>query len=275
MKAAGGDTEGGGTRRPWLARLWPATPGTTPQVRRGRPAVAGPGASCVAGRAMRGEPLEMGGSPTACAASLASRPLRAHAPGGARRRGERPDARSDRLLAIAGIALRFDAQAPEGSLPCIALGDSFEVACASPRSPRQGQHPDPRYRRRRSARARSGGGARGLRTLVGDAPLVAFHLAFDETLIQRHAGRAGRRPRTAGFDLAPVAATVAPDAKARARRLAGPLRHPPARCATRPRRTRWPRRSCCCACGRRSASSAGAESFELAALASQGAWLQR
>ena len=189
------------------------------------------------------------------------------------------DARSDRLLAIAGIALRFDAQAPEGSPPCIALGDSFEVVLRPPEvaadkanilihgigvgAQRQGLDP---------AQA-----LEAFERWVGDAPLVAFHSAFDETLIQRHLQAVlGRRLANRWLDLAPVAATVAPDAKARA--LDDWLDHFAIPCAVRHQAAAdtlataelllrlWPQIRVECRRG---------DFSELAALASQGRWLQR
>ena len=189
------------------------------------------------------------------------------------------DARRDRLLAIAAIALHFDADAPAGHAPRIALGDSFEVVLRQPEvatdkanilihgigvgAQRQGLE---------SAQA-----LEAFARWLGDAPLVAFHSAFDETLIQRHMQSVlGRRLPNPWLDLAPVAAAVEPAVKARA--LDDWLAHFAIPCAVRHQAAAdtlataelllrlWPAIRMQCR---------GGEFAELAALASQGRWLQR
>jgi DNA polymerase III subunit epsilon len=189
------------------------------------------------------------------------------------------DARRDRLLAIAAIALQFGVDEAEGSAPAIALGDSFEVVLRQPElaadkanilihgigvgEQRQGLEP---------AQA-----LEAFERWLGDAPLVAFHSAFDETLIQRHMHSVlGRRLPNPWLDLAPVAAVVQPGVKARA--LDDWLEHFAIPCAVRHQAAAdtlataelllrlWPAIRVQCR---------GGDFSELAALAAQGRWLQR
>jgi DNA polymerase-3 subunit epsilon len=123
------------------------------------------------------------------------------------------DAARDRLLAIAGVALRFDGQRP--ALHC---GDSFEVVLRQPDAPvdkhnvllhgigvgaqRAGVAPE-------QALA-------DFERWVGASPLIGFHVTFDETLIQRTMATVLRRKlRCPWLDLAAVAAAAQPRAKAR------------------------------------------------------------
>ena len=99
------------------------------------------------------------------------------------------DVRRDRLLAIAAVACSSTATAS----PRIALGDSFEACCARTRRVRP--------TRPTSCCTASGSGAQrdgvppaealgAFERWLADAPLVAFHAAFDEAMIER--GDAGR-----------------------------------------------------------------------------------
>lgn len=123
------------------------------------------------------------------------------------------DASRDRLLAIAAIALRRDA-----GVPRIALGDSFEVVLRHEAAPvdkanillhgigvgAQGQGVD-------AAQALA-----EFERWVGAAPLIGFHVAFDEALIQRAMRAAlGRRLANPWIDLADVAQVVRPDISGR------------------------------------------------------------
>ena len=117
------------------------------------------------------------------------------------------DTTRDRLLAIAGVALHFDAP---GAPPRIALGDSFELLL---RQDEQPAAPDKAnillHGIGVGAQAQGRPPAEALaafeRWLAG-APLLAFHAAFDEALIQRDMQRyLGRRLPNAWADLAPVA----------------------------------------------------------------------
>ena len=124
------------------------------------------------------------------------------------------DATSDRLLAIAGVAVRFRAGEPR-----VHLVDSFEVILR--------QDVD-------SGDAGSGvdksnillhgigvGAQRGgvptaqalgaFRDWVSDSPIVGYHAAFDQTLIQRHcASHLGARLRNGWVDLEHVVMLVVP-----------------------------------------------------------------
>ncbi len=124
------------------------------------------------------------------------------------------DPKRDRLLAIAGIAVRRDSA---GALR-IMLADSFEVVLRQPDAPvdkanilvhgigvgaqRQGVEP---------ARA-----LEAFERWAGSAPLIGFHVAFDEALIQRamHAVLR-RRLANAWIDVADVAQVVRPDVPGR------------------------------------------------------------
>lgn len=120
------------------------------------------------------------------------------------------DPKRDRLLAIAGIAVR---RSPDGA-PRVALADSFEVVLRQPEAPvdkanilvhgigigaqREGTDP---------ARA-----LEAFERWVGAAPLIGFHVAFDEALIQRAMRVAlGRTLANPWIDLADVAQVVRPD----------------------------------------------------------------
>lgn len=120
------------------------------------------------------------------------------------------DPKRDRLLAIAGIAVR---RSPDGA-PRVALADSFEVVLRQPEAPvdkanilvhgigvgaqREGADP---------ARA-----LEAFERWVGAAPLIGFHVAFDEALIQRAMRSAlGRTLANPWIDLADIAPVVRPD----------------------------------------------------------------
>jgi DNA polymerase-3 subunit epsilon len=134
------------------------------------------------------------------------------------------DAAHDRLLAIAAVALHL---APA---PRIALGDSFEVVLRQP----DGAAAD------KSNILLHGIGVGAQRAgvepaqafFVGGSPLLAFHAAFDRTLIER-AFAALRRPRpgNAWLDIEPLAAVLHPDVPARS--LDEWMAHFGVRCALR------------------------------------------
>jgi DNA polymerase III subunit epsilon len=123
------------------------------------------------------------------------------------------DPANDRLLAIAAIALRRD-----GGTPRIDLGDSFEVLLRHEGAAvdkanilvhgigvgaqRQGVEP---------AQALA-----AFEQWLGGAPLIGFHAAFDEALIQRAMRAAlGRRLANKWLDLADLAPVVRPDVPGR------------------------------------------------------------
>jgi DNA polymerase-3 subunit epsilon len=128
------------------------------------------------------------------------------------------DATRDRLIAIAAIALRVE----PGTAPRIDLGDSFEVVLAQPRpvdpaavdkdnilihgigvlAQAQGMPP--------------GAALESFQRWLADAPIIAFHSAFDEALLQRSMqGTLGRRLPNAWLDLADIARVLEPDSRAR------------------------------------------------------------
>ena len=139
------------------------------------------------------------------------------------------DARSDRLLAVAAVALHF-----EQGRPRIAVGDSFEVVL------RQLQTPVAKANilvhgigvgaQREGTEA--GAALRGLEQWLAASPLLAFHAAFDEALIQRAMQAAlGHRLPNPWVDLAAVAAALRPEVRARS--LDDWLDHFGIRCAVR------------------------------------------
>ena len=125
------------------------------------------------------------------------------------------DMRRDRLLAIAAIALHVDAQAA----PRIALGDSFEAVLRQEAAPadkanillhgigvgeqRAGVPP---------AQALA-----AFEDWLGDAPLIAFHAAFDRAMIGRAmTATFGRTLANPWLDLEPVADALHPEVGGRA-----------------------------------------------------------
>ncbi len=132
------------------------------------------------------------------------------------------DPHHDRLLAIAAIGVHFDA----AGTPRIHPGDSFEVVLRQDDAP---PAPDKAniLLHGIGVGAQRGGveAARALQAFeawAGASPRIAFHAAFDRTLIERardaHAvsARLGPRARHAWLDLEPLAAVLYPDVKARA-----------------------------------------------------------
>ena len=123
------------------------------------------------------------------------------------------DPATDRLLAIAAIAVSTD-----GPRPRIALGDSFEVVLRHDApvadkgnillhgigigAQRQGVDP---------ARALT-----DFMRYIGASPLLAFHAAFDRAMLLRACDAAAvPRPANPWLDLDPLAAVLYPRAKAR------------------------------------------------------------
>lgn len=141
------------------------------------------------------------------------------------------DAAHDRLLAIAAIGVHFgDGQ------PRIALADSFEVVLRQDED--QAPH-DPAVILLHGigvAAQRAGVQAQlaieRFAGFVGDAPLVAFHAAFDRTLIERQFAALRRAPlRNRWLDLDPLAAVLLPQVRAHA--LDDWIAHFGIRCARR------------------------------------------
>jgi DNA polymerase-3 subunit epsilon len=139
------------------------------------------------------------------------------------------DAARDRLLAIAALAVVVD-----DGVPRIAFGDSFEVVLRQDAAPvdkgnillhgigvgaqRQGVAP------REALEA--------FERWVGSSALIAFHSAFDETMIRRAMDAVlGRRLRNPWLDLAALAPAVMPGVPGRS--LDDWMAHCGIRCAVR------------------------------------------
>jgi len=141
------------------------------------------------------------------------------------------DAANDSLLAIAAVAVHVAA----GHV-CIVMADSFEVVL---RQPQGDAAPDRANillhgigvgRQRAGAEPSAALGA--FVRFAARSPLVAFHAAFDRTLIERHLGLAGLpTPRNPWLDLAPLAAVLHPEVRAHA--LDDWMAHFGIRCAQR------------------------------------------
>jgi DNA polymerase-3 subunit epsilon len=127
------------------------------------------------------------------------------------------DAARDRLLAVAGVAL---AVPPGGAAPRIALGDSFEAVLRQ-----DGAAPVDKANilvhgigvgAQRAGRPAAEALA-AFERWVGASPLVAFHSAFDETMLARAMRAAlGRTLAPPWLDLAPLAALAEPGVRAHA-----------------------------------------------------------
>lgn len=120
------------------------------------------------------------------------------------------DPRSDRLLAIAAVALRIDW--PRGRL-AIDIGDSFETVLQQQDAPADKdnillhgigvgrQHagvPQPQA-------------LRDFAGYVRQSPLLAFHAGFDDAVIARHARRHGQPVPGPWLDIAQLCAATHPD----------------------------------------------------------------
>jgi DNA polymerase-3 subunit epsilon len=123
------------------------------------------------------------------------------------------DPANDRLLAIAAVALRRD-----GGALRVTLGDSFEVVLRHAAAPVDKAnillHGIGVGAQREGVEAAQALAA--FERWVGTAPLIGFHVAFDEALIQRAMRAAlGRRLANPWIDLADVAQVVRPDVAGR------------------------------------------------------------
>ena len=125
------------------------------------------------------------------------------------------DASHDRLLAIAALGVRI-----EHDRARIVLADSFEVVL---RQTADGAAPDKANillhgigvgaQREGVARAEA---LQRFSAFVGDSPLVAFHAAFDRTMIERACRREGLpEPANPWLDLEPLAGVLMPQVRAR------------------------------------------------------------
>jgi DNA polymerase III subunit epsilon len=125
------------------------------------------------------------------------------------------DAHRDRLLAIAAVAVDT-----AGERPRILFGDSFEVVLRQPEDPAAPDKANILLHGIGVGAQRAGvepaAALEAFERWLAGAPLVAFHSAFDETMIQRHAQSVlGRRLPNAWVDLAMVAPVVAPKVRAK------------------------------------------------------------
>jgi DNA polymerase-3 subunit epsilon len=123
------------------------------------------------------------------------------------------DARRDRLLAIAGVALHHD-----GPRPRLQCADSFEVLLRQPEAPLD--KPNVLLHGIGVGAQRTGVAApqalADFEAWVGSSPLIGFNVAFDQALIQRAmAANLQRRLAVEWLDLATLAAVVQPAARAR------------------------------------------------------------
>lgn len=124
------------------------------------------------------------------------------------------DAARDRLLAVAALAMSV----PDGGRPAIELGDTFEIVLRQPEH--EVDRPNILLHGIGVGAQRAGTDPREalatFATWLGTAPLIAFHSAFDETMIRR-AVRANSLPALSNpwVDLAHVAEAVRPDVRAK------------------------------------------------------------
>jgi DNA polymerase III subunit epsilon len=126
------------------------------------------------------------------------------------------DMHHDELLAIAAVAVQFD---EEGAVPCIALHDSFEAVLhhqsASTDKDNILVHGIGVGAQR--AGAPPADVLQAFERWIGTAPLLAYHAAFDRTMLSRAMQGALRRTlNNAWLDLAPVAAALHPKVGAHA-----------------------------------------------------------
>lgn len=124
------------------------------------------------------------------------------------------DAQNDRLLAIAAIGLRVG---PSPVRPEIVLGDSFEVVLRQDAVSSRDNillHGIGEQRQRDGVEPKTA--LQAFIDFVGEAPLLAFHSAFDDTLIDRHCRRhLGRRLGRPWLDVADLCAVTHPEVRAR------------------------------------------------------------
>jgi DNA polymerase-3 subunit epsilon len=128
------------------------------------------------------------------------------------------DARHDRLLAVAALALHIGGP---GQAPRIALGDSFEGLLQQPGSAAAPDKANILVHGIGLGAQRHGRPAAELLAAFehyrAGAPLIAFHAAFDRTMLERHSRAAlGRALPGPWLDLAPLAAVLHPEVRARA-----------------------------------------------------------
>jgi DNA polymerase-3 subunit epsilon len=124
------------------------------------------------------------------------------------------DARRDRLLAIAAIGVRVDWSAQELA---VRPADSFEVVL---RQDVASSHDNILLHGIGAQRQRDGmepaAALRAFHAYAGASPLLAFHAAFDQTLIERHAhAHLGQVARNPWVDIEHLCAVTQSDVRAR------------------------------------------------------------
>jgi DNA polymerase III subunit epsilon len=125
------------------------------------------------------------------------------------------DAAHDRLLAIAAIAVHINA-----GRPSIAPGDSFEVVLKQAGDTAQPDKANILLHGIGVGAQRAGvephEALAAFAAFAGRSPLLAFHAAFDRTLIERgFRATTGTVPANPWLDLEPLAAVLHPQVKAR------------------------------------------------------------
>ncbi len=129
------------------------------------------------------------------------------------------DPRHDRLLAIAGTAVRWQPGASAATLRLMPA-DSFDVVLRHDGDVVPADRPNILLHGLGLGAQRGGvtpeAALQAFERWVGDSPLIAFHAAFDEALVARAMSAAlGRRLRGPWLDLEHVAEVVSPDVPAR------------------------------------------------------------
>lgn len=123
----------------------------------------------------------------------------------------------DELLALSAVALHHRS---DGALRLVG-GDSFDVLVARSRQPAVPDRQNILLHGIGIGRQRTGvDAAQALEAFerwAGDAPRLGFHVDFDRVVLERATRRhLGRRPRAHWIDLAPLARSAHPQAKAQA-----------------------------------------------------------
>jgi len=124
------------------------------------------------------------------------------------------DAARDRLLALAAVAVAVDRA--QGRLE-VRPGDSFEVVLQQDRASSHDNILVHGIGVARQSRGEPMGPAlRAFADYAGSSPLLAFHAAFDRTLVERHVRLAGvPRLRNPWLDIEPLCAVSHPGVRAR------------------------------------------------------------
>lgn len=125
------------------------------------------------------------------------------------------DARRDRLIAIAALAVRTG-----GERPAIGLGDSFEAVLRQPEPAVPADKANILLHGIGQGAQQAGlppeEALQAFAAFAGASPLLAFHAPFDRTLIERACRAVGLpRPANPWLDLEPLAAVLNPQVRAR------------------------------------------------------------